>query len=285
MKILITGAGGFIGRRLCKVLTKLYPGDVTGLVKSENELQALKRFNDGKIEFAYGDVRDEETMKPLLNTDVVVHLAALKHVDVCEKQPYEAVMVNIDGTLNLLKYFKGKRFVYMSTDKAVYPLGVYGATKLLGEKLVLGWNGGFTKAVVRAGNVFGSDGSVIDYWCEQVKKENRMDITEPDMTRYFIGVDDLCWFLTAIIGRSDTGLFIPVMKATTVGNLCRVMNEILADGKAEARLVGMRNGEKWHEQLYLPNDRCMATETPMASDEAEKATDDDIKDWWLQAND
>lgn len=289
MKVLVTGAGGFIGRHLCKVLAGLYPCDVMGFIRSEDELQRRRRLDDGKVSYAYGDIRDVLSVKTLLGAvevDVIVHLAALKHIDVCDEEPYDATMTNIQGTLNLLEHFKGSRFIYMSTDKAVYPSSVYGATKLLCEHLVLGWGGGFTKAVVRSGNAFGSDGSVVDYWAQQIKAENRMDVTEPDMTRYFIGVDDLCWFIAGVLGRRDTGIFVPAMKAVRVGYLCDVMNKLLARGKAETRLVGMRCGEKWHEQLYSPRDRNLTVGkgVPITSDEAERATESDILAWWEQAN-
>jgi FlaA1/EpsC-like NDP-sugar epimerase len=178
--ILITGGTGSWGNELTKQLLEKDPKEI--LIFSRNEYMQVvmqRKFNNPKLKFIIGDVRDEYAVDQVFrNNDIeyVFHLAALKHVPICENQPFEVVKTNINGTNNLINAaakYKAKKFIDVSSDKAVAPLNLYGLTKATGEKLTIQANNmtDYTDFVcIRGGNVLGSSGSVLPLFIDQIKK-------------------------------------------------------------------------------------------------------------------
>ena len=194
--ILITGGSGSIGKSLAKQaisdgakLVRLFSNDENGLYDIESEFPNLKN-----LEFVFGDIRDETSVSDVVkNIDVIYHAAALKHVDRCELYPFEAITTNILGTKNIIKSSLNEnvdKFVFISTDKAVNPIGVMGATKLLGEKLLSAE--AFHKksktifSSVRFGNVFHTRGSILPRIERQIKDGGPLTLTDRRMRRFFM---------------------------------------------------------------------------------------------------
>ncbi len=198
--VMISGGSGSWGNELTKQLLNKNVRSVT--IFSRGELAQVimqRKFNDLRVKFVIGDVRDAEAVDRLFagsGFDYVFHLAALKHVPVCENQPQEAIKTNITGTINLVNSairYKVKKFVDVSTDKAVSPNNLYGFTKAIGEKLVIQANSltNVTDFVcIRAGNVLGSNGSVVPLFIDQITNTNNLTVTSRHMTRYFLTLSD-----------------------------------------------------------------------------------------------
>src|SRR5680860_722898 len=186
MKVLITGGTGTLGKELIKKFYKEW--DIT--VFSRDELkQAQLRAIYPKVKFMIGDVKDYQSVsKAVRNIDVILHCAAMKRIEVCEANPIEAVKTNVLGTENVVMAAKEKgikQLISISSDKGVEPVNVYGMTKAIQEKIVIaeGYN------CVRYGNVFGSRGSVVPLFIEQVKTGGSLTVTDPEMTRFILTTD------------------------------------------------------------------------------------------------
>jgi FlaA1/EpsC-like NDP-sugar epimerase len=199
-RILITGGTGSWGQTLTRMLLEKY--DVKEIVVfSRGELQQVlmqRKFNDKRIKYVIGDVRDYDSVRfATKNIDYIFHMAALKHVPVCEEHPQEAIKTNITGTSNIVNAAienRVKKVIDVSTDKAVEPVNLYGMTKSVGEKLIIQANDltDYTKFVcIRGGNVMGSNGSVIPYFIEQIKAGGPITITDIEMTRFFLTLEKL----------------------------------------------------------------------------------------------
>lgn len=198
-RILITGGTGSWGQTLTRMLLEEY--NVKEIVVfSRGELQQVlmqRKFKNDKIKFVIGDVRDYEAVKfATKNVDYIFHMAALKHVPICEDHPQEAIKTNITGTTNIVNAAienRVKKVIDVSTDKAVEPLNLYGMTKAVGEKLIIQANdlSDYTKFVcIRGGNVMGSNGSVIPFFIEQIKSGGPITITDNRMTRFFLTLEE-----------------------------------------------------------------------------------------------
>lgn len=256
--ILITGGTGSWGQVLTK---KLLSYDVKEIrILSRNELAQVnmkRKFNDDKIKYIIGDVRNlNSLMEAMEGVDYVFHLAALKHVPICENQPIEAINTNITGTENIVRaaiYNKVKKVIDVSTDKAVSPYNLYGMTKAVGERLIINGNiiSNYTKFVcIRAGNVMGSNGSVIPLFIEQIKANNEVTITDLNMTRYFITLDEAIELLIKASKDSLGGeILVMNMSACRIIDLANVLIEIYGNKDTKIKEVGMRPGEKLHEEL------------------------------------
>ncbi len=209
--ILITGGSGYLGTHLVQTLLKKYDDvKVRTISRSENEIQRLNWIcNSSRLEPVIGDIRDTNTVRFVLrNVNSLIHLGAMKHIDLCEANPLEAITINVFGTINLLKHFEGDTFIGMSTDKALEPIGCYGATKLLLEKLILerakcAENKRYM--IVRSGNIFASTGSVIEKWRRQIETTNEILVTNLKMTRFFIGPDALSEFIVGVLEKGLNG--------------------------------------------------------------------------------
>lgn len=256
--ILITGGTGSWGNELTTQLLERNPKQIIIYSRSElNQVNMQRRFNNEKLRFIIGDIRDYESIKEATrNIDYIFHLAALKHVPICEEQPYEAIKTNIKGVENLIKVAienNVTKVIDVSTDKAVEPINVYGMTKAIGEKLIIHANTitDKTKFVcIRAGNVLGTNGSVVPYFIEQVKKFNEITITDVEMTRYFLTLKQAIQLLFKATRDSIGGeTFVMKMPGYKIIDIAKIMQNELGDENCKIRVLGKRPGEKLHEVL------------------------------------
>lgn len=256
--ILITGGTGSWGHVLTKRL--LSEGVKEIRILSRNELSQVnmeRLFNNDKLRFVIGDVRDLHAVDyAMRGVDYVFHLAALKHVPVCEMQPKEAILTNITGTENIIRAAidnNVKKVIDVSTDKAVSPHNLYGMTKAVGEKLIINANTltDKTKFVcVRGGNVMGSNGSVIPFFINQIKSLNKVTITDSKMTRYFITLEEAIELLIQAAELSFGGeILVMNMPACKITNLAKVLIDAYGDESTLIEEIGSRPGEKLHEEL------------------------------------
>jgi UDP-N-acetylglucosamine 4,6-dehydratase len=257
-KILITGGSGSWGNELTKQLLEKDPKEI--IIYSRGELAQVnmeRKFRNPKLKFVIGDVRDYETLRRTLKgVDYVYHLSALKHVPVCENQPQEAIKTNIDGTTNIINAAieNGvKNVVDVSTDKACLPINLYGMTKAIGEKLIIQANNlsSTTKfSCVRGGNVLGSNGSVVPFFIDQIKKFNKVTITDSRMTRYFLTLSEAIHLLFKATEHSIGGeTFVMNMPSFFISDLAKVLIEHYGNKDTKVEEIGIREGEKLHEML------------------------------------
>jgi len=259
--ILITGGTGSFGKEFIRnILRTSRPRRVIVYSRDEwkqSEMQADPEFQDKSVRFFLGDVRDKDRLcLAMRDVDYVIHAAALKQVPAAEYNPHEFIKTNVNGATNIVEAAieaKVKRVVALSTDKAVNPVNLYGATKLCSDKVFIAANsyagvGGTTFSVVRYGNVVGSRGSVIPLFQKQ-RESGSITITNPDMTRFLItlqqGVDFVLSSLKNMVGGE---LFVPKIPACTVSDLA---NMLAPD--CEKNIIGLRPGEKMHE-ILIPSD-------------------------------
>ncbi|HYE99494.1 MAG TPA: UDP-N-acetylglucosamine 4,6-dehydratase (inverting) [Planctomycetota bacterium] len=255
LSVLVTGGTGSFGQKFVEIVLKeKTPRRL--IVFSRDELKQhdmAGRFKHPSLRFFLGDVRDRERVRrALVGVDLVVHAAALKQVPACEYNPMEAVRTNIEGGANIIDAAidRGvKKVLALSTDKAVSPVNLYGATKLVAEKLVIQGNTyagatGTRFACVRYGNVIGSRGSVVPAFREQARR-GEITITDERMTRFWLSLDQGVRFVLASIERMKGGeLFVPKIPSMRVTDLAAAIAP-----SARTRVVGIRPGEKLHEML------------------------------------
>ncbi|HME18338.1 MAG TPA: polysaccharide biosynthesis protein [Nitrososphaerales archaeon] len=268
--VLITGGSGSIGTEIMKSVLKYSPKKVRIFTNDENGLFELAQ-PYGKlpnVEFRLGDVRDLRSLDPAVEgCDYVFHAAALKHVDFCETNPYEAITTNITGTQNVIDLcmkHRVKRFVFISTDKAVNPTSTMGATKLLAEKLVIRASRQTDRTIfsaVRFGNVIGSRGSVVILFEKEVRAGKPMTVTDPTMTRFIMATSQAAMLVLRSSMIALPGeIFVLKMKTVRIGDLAEASRIFFARmlGKKPAsikvKVVGTRPGEKMHEELLNGTD-------------------------------
>lgn len=254
--IFISGATGSWGQTLTRLLLQNYnPRQI--ICFSRGELQQVlmqRRFQDPRLKFVVGDVRDYDSVKfAMRGVDYVFHLAALKHVPICEDHPQEAIKTNITGTSNIVNAAIENsviKVIDVSTDKAVEPVNLYGMTKAVGEKLILQANSlSSTKFVcVRGGNVMGSNGSVIPYFVEQIRRGGPVTVTDRRMTRFFLTLEQAIGLLFRAAETSIGGeIFVMNMPACGIWNLVTVLQQ--HHGSVPIVEIGAKPGEKTHEML------------------------------------
>jgi len=259
-KILITGGTGSLGQALTKRLLKSKVDSVRIFSRNEHkQIEMESEFNDSRLRFFLGDIRDYHRLERALeDVDVVFHAAALKHVTKIEYNPFEAIKTNVIGSQNVIDACikaNVKKAVCVGTDKAVSPLNTYGATKLLMEKLFVTANNFLNKEkcqtrfiALRYGNVLGSSGSVVPKIIEQIKNNKKITITDPQMTRFSITMDEaLDFILKATELGQGSEIFVPKLKAYSIIDLIEALQEMF--GKTEQEIIGVRPGEKLHESL------------------------------------
>ena len=254
--ILITGGTGSFGRKIVEIMLAEYnPAKV--IVFSRDELKQhemrVAGFDHPNLRYFIGDVRDIDRLRrALTGVNVVVHAAALKQVVVCEYNPLEAIKTNILGTSNVVEAALDtgvKKVMALSTDKAVNPINLYGATKLAAEKLTIQSNayagGRSTRySCVRYGNVVGSRGSVVPVFLKQ-RENGKLTITDERMTRFWLSLDQGVRFVIRCIEQMHGGeVFVPKLPSTTIVDLAKAIAP-----EAEIDVVGIRPGEKLHEVL------------------------------------
>lgn len=258
--LLITGITGFMGQTLLDSLLDPDNGhsyaysNIIGIARRWEDTERVLAKYGHNLAIYNGDVRDTrflESIPELRHGKLdVIHAAAYKHVSLAEMNPMEAVGVNIEGTRNILNATRGKgKFTLISTDKACNPIGVYGQTKAIAERLVFN-NAG---TVLRFGNVWGSTGSVILKFHELMKTTGVLTVTNPEMTRYFFKKENLADF---ILSGHNRGLVIPELKSTTIDDLADAF--ISAYGRGKKEVVGERVGEKIHESMISAQESRLA---------------------------
>ena len=238
--LLVTGGAGSIGSEITKKILEYNPSVIRVLDNNETALFELEEeLNSDKLRVFYGDVRDKDRLKRAFdNVDIIFHAGALKHVPLCEFNPFDAVKTNIIGTQNVLDVALDRdveKVIFVSTDKAVNPINVMGATKLLAERLTISANHytGDKETVfscVRFGNVLNSRGSVIPVFKNQIKNGGPVKITDKDMTRFIMGIPEAVELILKAGQKADGGeIFILKMPATNIMDLAEVMIENLAN--------------------------------------------------------
>ena len=259
-KVLITGGTGSLGQALTK---RILNSDVEQIrILSRNEFKQISmetKLPDERLRFLIGDVRDKDRLiRALDDVDIVFHAAALKHVPKVEYNPFEAIKTNVQGSQNVIDACLEndvQRAICIGTDKAVSPLNTYGATKLLMEKLFITAKRYSNPKkhptkffAVRYGNVFGSSGSVIPKFIEQINNNKKITITDPTMTRFSITMNQaLDFILKATQKGHGAEVFIPKLKAYSLQQIHDVLSN-LTNAK-DHEIIGMRTGEKQHELL------------------------------------
>lgn len=257
-KIFISGATGSWGQTLTTMLLERY--DVKEIICfSRGELQQVlmkRKFkNNPKLKFIIGDIRDYDAVQyATKNTDYIFHLAALKHVPVCEENVQETIKTNIIGTTNIVSAAienRVKKVIDVSSDKAVEPINLYGMTKSVGEKTIIQANdlSDYTKFVcIRGGNVMGSSGSVIPLFIEQIKQGGPLTITDNNMTRFFLTLEEAINLLfKASIDSIGGETFVMNMPACYIRDLADVLMDEY--GIVDVKETGIRPGEKLNETL------------------------------------
>src|SRR5574339_193066 len=254
--VLITGGTGSFGKKFTKTLLKEFnPKKI--IIFSRDELKQHEMqvggFNDPRLRYFIGDVRDRERLvRAMYGVDVVVHAAALKQVPACEYNPMEAIKTNIMGTANVVEAALDagvKKVMTISTDKAVNPVNLYGATKLAAEKLTIQSNayaaGTATRySCVRYGNVVGSRGSVVPLFLKQ-RAGGAVTITDDRMTRFWLSLEQGVRFVMYCIEQMEGGeVFVPKIPSTKVVDLASAIAP-----EARLNVIGIRPGEKLHELL------------------------------------
>jgi FlaA1/EpsC-like NDP-sugar epimerase len=258
-KILVTGGTGSIGSYIVKELLKFNINEVCVFSRDEiKQFMMRKMLDDKRLNFIVGDVREYRSLEKAFEThnfDIVYHAAAMKHVVICEENPLEAVKTNIIGTQNvvdLAKKYGIPKLINISTDKAVNPCNVMGATKLIGERIVL--NAGYTS--VRFGNVAGSRGSVIPVLIEEMMRKKQISITNLDVTRFIMKISDAVKLVLNATQYAEGGeIFILKMRAFKLSDLVDVLINYVApkvgirSEEIKVSVVGLVQGEKLHEDL------------------------------------
>jgi FlaA1/EpsC-like NDP-sugar epimerase len=277
--ILITGGTGSVGREILRILLKSKPRVIRILDVDETrefELQQLYK-NYDNLRFLLGDVRDKERLyRAIEDVDIVFHAAALKHVIACEYNPFEAVKTNVIGTQNIIDVAMDEeveKVLLMSSDKAVNPYNVMGASKLLAEKLVVAAN--YYKgrretvfACLRFGNILGSDGSVVPLFKNQIRNGGPVTLTDARMTRFVISLKDAIKLVFKSVELAQGGeIFISKMPVIRILDLAEVLIEELGPrygydpAKIKINIIGNKPGEKLYEELMTDEEAKRSLET------------------------
>ena len=258
--ILITGGTGSLGQALTKRLLEMGPQAIRIFSRNESkQIEMENIFKDDRLRFFLGDVRDLPRLnKAVEDVDFVFHAAALKHVPKIEYNPFEAIKTNILGSENIINACltnNVEKAVCVSTDKAVSPLNIYGATKLLMEKLFVTANNYLNEEKyktkffgLRYGNVLGSSGSVVPLFIEQIKSKKKISITDTSMTRFSITMSEaLDFILHATELGTGSEIFVPKLRAYSLLDVKEALFEMLENTGEE--IIGIRPGEKLNETL------------------------------------
>jgi len=279
-KVLITGAGGSIGAEIARQVTNFKPAKLILLGKGENSifyinLELTGKFKDLKIYPAICDIRDKEKVEQIFKQykpDIVFHSAAHKHVYLMELHPDEAFKNNVIGTLNLAEIaikYNAKRFILISTDKAVYPKSIMGITKRIAENIVLGFmqagkNKNTKFIVVRFGNVFASRGSVVPIFQKQIESGGPVTVTHPDVVRYFMTIPEAVQLVlqASTLGKGGEIFILDMGKPVKISDLAKRMIRLSGyePGKdIKIKYTGLKPGEKLKEELFEKDEKVEKT--------------------------
>lgn len=264
--LLITGGTGSFGNAMLNRLLDTDIGEIRIFSRDEKKQDDMrKKYNNKKIKFLIGDVRDITSVKNCVRgVDYIFHAAALKQVPSCEFFPLETVKTNILGTDNVLSAAVDagvKKVVCLSTDKAVYPINAMGMSKALMEKTFISKARTAENIVIcgtRYGNVMASRGSVIPLFIEQIKNGQPLTVTDPDMTRFLMNLDDAIELVLFAFENGKSGdRMVKKSPAATVGDLAQAL-KILFHADNEIQNIGIRMGEKMHETLLTREEMASA---------------------------
>ena len=271
--VLITGGTGSIGIGLIKEIIKYKPRAIRIFTNDENSIFETRRIvGDNSIfTFMMGDVRDRDRLNlAIRNADIVFHAAAMKHVDICEQNPFDAVKTNVIGTSNILEAAlleDVSKFILISTDKATNPTSTLGASKLLAERLTAKASsyrgrGKTTFATVRFGNVIGSRGSVFQIFLEQIRKGLPITVTDKRMTRFIMSIPEAASLILKITHIAKDGeIFILKMPSVRITDLALGISHVYSKQYnvnmkklPPVKISTAREGERFHEYLISPSE-------------------------------
>ncbi len=278
-RVLVTGAGGSIGSELCRQICRFGPASVILYERAESplyemELELKDSYPDVRVVAVLGDIRDRNQLSRAFaacRPQVVFDAAAYKHVPMLELQPWKAVKNNILGTRNMIdisKEYSVDRFVFVSTDKAVRPANVMGATKRVAELLVQGQNGCSLSStrfmIVRFGNVVGSVGSVVPLFKKQIEKGGPVTVTHPKITRYFMTIPESCQLIlqTGAMGEGGEIFILDMGTPIKIDDMARDLIRLSGfepDVDIKIDYIGLRPGEKLREELITEGEGIVPT--------------------------
>jgi len=263
-EVLISGGTGSLGKALTKALIPLKPKGIRIYSRSElNQFNMQTELKDVDLPISYiiGDIRDRDRLTMAFKgVDYVVNAAAMKRIEVCEKDPLECVKTNVEGVSNVIYAAlrnNVQKVLQVSTDKAVYPTTLYGATKKVAEDLIINANVYSPASLVtnqprfmavRYGNVLGSNGSVLGIFLKQIKEGKRLTVTNPDMTRFWITLPDVCQFIINTLTNYEAGIHIPLMVSSKINDIVSALS-VLQGRELFYDLIDTQVNEKKHESL------------------------------------
>ncbi|MCK4825394.1 polysaccharide biosynthesis protein, partial [bacterium] len=277
--VIVTGAGGSIGSELCRQICRFKPDRIVLYERAESPLYEIdhelkQNFGDINTIPLLADIQDKKQLEKTFKAyspQTVFHAAAYKHVPMLETQPWKAVDNNIQGTANLIEItnkFNVERFVFVSTDKAVRPANVMGASKRVAEMLVQSQNGcglSHTKFMtVRFGNVVGSVGSVIPLFKKQIKRGGPVTVTHPEVTRYFMTIPEACQLIlqAGAMGRGGEIFLFDMGTSIKIDDMARDLIRLSGfepEEDIKVEYIGLRPGEKLYEELIIEGEDIVPT--------------------------
>ncbi len=257
--LMITGGTGSFGNTVLKRFLSTEVREIRIFSRDEKKQEEMRiALNHPKLKFYIGDVRDYDSIhQAMRGVDYVFHAAALKQVPSCEFYPMEAVRTNIEGTEHVMNAATAngvKRVIVLSTDKAVYPINAMGISKAMSEKIMVAKSRMQSKTdtvlcATRYGNVMASRGSVIPLFVAQIKEGKALTVTDPNMTRFLMSLEDSVDLVLYAFEHGEQGdIFVQKAPASTVADLAQALNEMFG-GKEKPRIIGTRHGEKLYESL------------------------------------
>lgn len=266
--LLITGGTGSFGNAVCQRFLKTGIKEIRILSRDEKKQDDMRKYyNSDKLKFFIGDVRDYNSIKGLFRgVDYVFHAAALKQVPSCEFYPMEAVKTNVHGSDNVINACvenKVKKAIFLSTDKAAYPINAMGMTKALMEKNVIARSRQLQEddtilCLTRYGNVMASRGSVIPLFCDQIDHGKEITITNPDMTRFMMTLEEAVELVLYAFEHGKQGdLFVQKAPSATIETLAKAVLE-LKKSDSKISYIGTRHGEKLYETLITSEEMIKA---------------------------
>ena len=267
--LLITGGTGSFGNTVLKRFLTTDISEIRIFSRDEKKQDDMrKRYNDPRLKFYIGDVRDyQSVINAVRGVEYIYHAAALKQVPSCEFHPMEAVKTNIIGTENILEaaIVSGvKRVVCLSTDKAVYPINAMGISKAMMEKVMVAKSRNSNATVIcgtRYGNVMASRGSVIPLFVNQIRAGQPISMTDPNMTRFMMTLDDAVDLVMYAFEHGKPGdIFVQKAPAASIGTLAQAIKEIVGVLDHQVLVIGTRHGEKLHETLLSREEMASAKE-------------------------
>jgi UDP-N-acetylglucosamine 4,6-dehydratase len=277
--ILVTGGAGSIGSEIVRQVLKYKPNSVRSFDNNETGQFDLEQehLSDSTLRLFIGDIRDKDRLNRAMNgVDIVFHAAALKHVPLCEYNPFEAIKTNVMGTQNLVECAIDnvvEKFITISTDKATNPINTMGATKLLAERLTIDANNYKREkktalSCVRFGNVLNSRGSVTELFRKQISSGGPLTVTDPEMTRFVMSIEQAVGLILKAVKKAQGGeIFILKMPVLKLKDLQDMMLEELAPkygykpSDIKINRIGIRAGEKFYEELMTEEEAARAYES------------------------